>query len=56
MRIEHRPINPLRQRMIEDMCLRRLLEKTQSGYIRLVKHFAAFLGPKRSSWTWPWVR
>jgi site-specific recombinase XerD len=30
--------------MIEDMCLRKLSEKTQSGYIRWVKHFAAFLG------------
>ena len=44
MSIEHRPISPLRQRMIEDMCLRKLSEKTQSGYIRWVKHFAAFLG------------
>ena len=44
MSIEHRAISPLRQRMIEDMCLRKLSEKTQSGYIRWVKHFAAFLG------------
>ena len=44
MSIEHRAISPLRQRMIEDMRLRKLSEKTQSGYIRWVKHFAAFLG------------
>jgi site-specific recombinase XerD len=44
MSIEQRAISPLRQRMIEDMCLRKLSEKTQSGYIRWVKHFAAFLG------------
>jgi site-specific recombinase XerD len=44
MSIEHRPISPLRQRMIEDMCLRKLSEKTQSGYLRWVKHFTGFLG------------
>jgi hypothetical protein len=36
-------ISPLRQRMIEDMRLRKLSEKTQSGYIRAVGRFAAFL-------------
>jgi integrase/recombinase XerD len=35
---------PLRQRMIEDMHIRGLCEKTQQGHIRCVKHFAAFLG------------
>jgi len=44
MSIEHRAISPLRQRMIEDMRLRKLSEKTQSGYIRWVKHFNGFLG------------
>jgi integrase/recombinase XerD len=43
MSIEHRPISPLRQRMIEDMRLRKLSEKTQSGYLRWVKDFARFL-------------
>ena len=33
-------ISPLRQRMIEDMRLRKLSEKTQSGYIRAVRGFA----------------
>jgi len=44
MSIEHRAISPLRQRMIEDMTLRKLSEKTQSGYLRWVKHFTRFLG------------
>jgi integrase/recombinase XerD len=35
---------PLRQRMIEDMQIRGLCEKTRQGHIRCVKHFAAFLG------------
>ena len=38
-----KPISPLRQHMIEDMRLRKLSEKTQSGYIRAVGEFAAFL-------------
>ena len=35
---------PLRQRMIEDMDIRGLCEKTQKAHIRNVKHFASFLG------------
>lgn len=35
---------PLRERMIEDMRIRGLGEKTQQGHIRCVKHFASFLG------------
>lgn len=35
---------PLRQRMIEDMHIRGLSEKTQKAHIRNVKHFSAFLG------------
>jgi len=38
------PISPLRQRMIEDMSLRKLKPKTQSGYIRWVKRLGEFLG------------
>ena len=34
----------LRQRMIEDMTMRKLNSKTQSGYIRAVKKLAQFLG------------
>ena len=36
MSIEQRAISPLRQRIIEDMRLRKLGEKTQSGYLRWV--------------------
>jgi len=37
-------ISPLRQRMIEDMTLRKLAPQTQIGYIRAVKKLARFLG------------
>ena len=37
-------ISPLRQRMIDDMRLRKLSPKTQTGYIRAVKRFTSFLG------------
>jgi Phage integrase, N-terminal SAM-like domain len=36
--------SPLRRRMIEDMTIRNLSPRTQEGYIRTVKRFAAFLG------------
>jgi hypothetical protein len=39
-------ITPLRQRMIEDMRIRGMAEKTQAAHIRAVKDFAVFL--KRS--------
>ena len=37
-------ISPLRQRMIEDMRMRKLADKTQTQYLRTVHQFAAFLG------------
>ena len=37
-------ISPLRQRMTEDMTIRKLAPKTQQGYIRTIKDFAVFLG------------
>jgi len=37
-------ISPLRQRMIDDMTLRQLQVKTQSGYLRSVKRLTKFLG------------
>ena len=37
-------ITPLRQRMIDDMRLRKLEHKTQEAYIRAVRKLAAFLG------------
>jgi len=39
-----RAVSPLRQRMIDDMRMRRLSDKTQSAYIRAVRQLAAFLG------------
>jgi len=37
-------ISPLRQRMIEDMTIRKFAPKTQHDYLQRVKNFAAFLG------------
>ena len=37
-------ITPLRQRMIDDMRMRKLCDKTQSHYLRAVRQFAGFLG------------
>ena len=37
-------ISPLRQRLIDDMAIRRLGPKTQHDYIRRVKSFADFVG------------
>lgn len=37
-------VSPLRQRMIEDMRIRKLEPKTQSGYIRAVRHFTVWFG------------
>jgi integrase/recombinase XerD len=39
-----RPISPLRQRMLEDMAVRKFGEKTRRDYIRHVEAFASFLG------------
>src|SRR2546429_9399395 len=39
-----KPISPLRQRMLEDMSLRKFTPGTQRDYIRAVKKLAAFLG------------
>jgi len=39
-----RPISPLRQRMIDDMTMRKLTTGTQRGYIRAVKQLTRFLG------------
>ena len=37
-------ISPLRQRMIEDMSMRKLKRSTQRGYLRSVKRLSQFLG------------
>jgi site-specific recombinase XerD len=51
MNLATQSISPLRQRMLDDMRMRKLSPKTQSGYIRSVRQFAAFLGrsPDRAS-------
>ena len=38
------PISPLRQRMIEDMTMRKLAARTQASYICAVKKLADYLG------------
>lgn len=40
----NKPISALRQRMIDDMTLRKLSPKTQSGYLRAVTNFTRFFG------------
>jgi len=37
-------MSPLRQRMIEDMTMRKLAPKTQQHYIQIIKNLAVFLG------------
>ena len=37
-------ISPLRRRMIEDMTIRGLADKTQQGYIRHIRNFSIFFG------------
>ncbi len=38
-----KPISPLRQRMIEDMTLRKISPRTQTAYIRVVANFTRFV-------------
>ena len=44
MNAPHPAVSPLRQRMLEDMRMRRLAPKTQTAYIRAVRRFTAYLG------------
>lgn len=44
MNAPHPTVSPLRQRMLEDMRMRRLAPKTQTAYIRAVRRFTAYLG------------
>ena len=37
-------VSPLRQRMLDDMRMRKLAPKTQNGYVRAVREFTRFLG------------
>jgi len=49
-------ISPLRQRMIEDMTIRKLAPKTQHDYVQRIKNFAAFLGRSPDTATFEDVR
>ena len=44
MTVTAQAISPLRQRMIDDMRMRKLADKTQSHYLRSVRQFSLFLG------------
>jgi integrase/recombinase XerD len=44
MQASKQTVSPLRQRMEEDMRMRKLAPKTRSAYIRAVRKFAKFLG------------
>jgi integrase/recombinase XerD len=44
MRQTNKPVSPLRQRMLDDMALRKLAPTTQSNYLRAVINFTCFLG------------
>jgi len=43
MNAPHQTVSPLRERMLEDMRMRRLAPKTQTAYIRAVRRLAAYL-------------
>jgi hypothetical protein len=43
MSSQSKAVSPLRQRMIEDMRMRKLAPHTQAGYIRAVRKFARYL-------------
>lgn len=44
MKAQNNATSPLRQRMIDDMRMRKLAPKTQQHYVRVVRQFAVFLG------------
>jgi integrase/recombinase XerD len=49
--MSEKPTSPLRQRMLDDMNMRRFTPDTQRDYIRAVKKLAAFLGRSPDSAT-----
>ena len=51
--MSEKPISPLRQRMLEDMNMRRLVPDAQREYIRAVKKLASLLGRSPDSATPP---
>lgn len=44
METSAQPVSPLRQRMLEDMRMRKLAPKTREAYILAVSRFARYLG------------
>ena len=40
----HPPVSALRERMIEDLIVRRIGAKTRHDYVRHVRAFSAFIG------------
>jgi integrase/recombinase XerD len=44
METSSQPVSPLRQRMLEDMRMRKLAPKTREAYIRALSRFAKYLG------------
>ena len=42
-------MTPLRQRMIDDMRMRKLAPKTQTSYIRAVRQFSGFACPAQAA-------
>ena len=49
-------MSPLRRRMIEDMTIRKLAQKTQHDYVQRIKNFTAFLGRSPDTATFEDVR
>ena len=49
--MSQKPISDLRRRMLEDMAVRRLGEKTRHDYIKHVETFTRFLGRARDTAT-----
>ena len=44
MTLSLQPISPLRQRMLDDMRMRKFGDKTQLDYVRAVRNFTKYLG------------
>jgi len=51
MSSSQKTISPLRQRMLDDMLMRKLYDKTQTAYIRAVRRLTRFLGRSPDSAT-----
>ncbi len=47
-----KPISPLRQRMLDDMAMRKLNRHTQAGYVRAVYGALTFMQPQLHAASW----